>query len=210
MPRKPVPAGRGSCLRSQVVVVLGTLLLSLGAAWPTAAEDRKSLTAILIVARGELRDPNFADSVVLVLNNLGPAPVGLVVNRPTEIPVARLFPDLKRLTPLHDKVYFGGPVDLESVWFLFRAAKAPEHAIQAFAGIYLSSSRDLLQQLLGREKPMEGLRIFIGHSGWAPGQLEAEIARGAWTLERAEPDAIFKGRPEHPWPTPPNDPNRST
>ena len=57
---------------------------------------------------------------------------------------------------------------------------------------------------------MEGLRIFIGHSGWAPGQLEAEIARGAWTLERAEPDAIFKGRAEHPWPTPPNDPNRST
>ena len=57
---------------------------------------------------------------------------------------------------------------------------------------------------------MDGLRIFIGHSGWAPGQLEAEIARGAWTLERAEPDAIFKGKPEHPWPTPRADPNRST
>ncbi|HEY1875049.1 MAG TPA: YqgE/AlgH family protein [Steroidobacteraceae bacterium] len=210
MPRKPVSAGQGSCLRSQVVGVLGAVWLLLAAAWPTAAEDKKSPTAILIIARGELRDPNFADSVVLVLNNLGPAPVGLVVNRPTEIPVARLFPDLKHLTPLHDKVYFGGPVDLESVWFLFRAPKAPEHAIQAFAGIYLSSSRNLLQQLLGREKPMEGLRIFIGHSGWAPGQLEAEIARGAWTLERAEPDAVFKGRPEHPWPTPSNDPNRST
>ena len=210
MPRKPVSAGQGSCLQSQVVVALGAILLLLGAAWPTAAEDTKSLTAILLVARGDLRDPNFADSVVLVMNNLGPAPIGLVVNRPTEIPVARLFPDFKRLAPLHDKVYFGGPVDLESVWFLFRAAKPPEHAVQAFAGIYLSSSRDLLQQLLGREKPMDGLRIFIGHSGWAPGQLEAEIARGAWSLERAQPDAIFKGRPEHPWPTPSNDPNRST
>jgi putative transcriptional regulator len=186
------------------------LLLLLGASWPTTAEDSKSLTAILLVARGELRDPNFADSVVLVMNNLGPAPIGLVVNRPTEIPVARLFPDLKRLAPLHDKVYFGGPVDLETVWFLFRSGRPPEHAIQAVGGIYLSSSRDLLQQLLGREKPMDGLRIFIGHSGWAPGQLEAEIARGAWTLERAEPDAIFKGKPEHPWPTPHEDPNRST
>ena len=210
MPRRPVSAGEGSSLQRKVAGLLGGLLLLVGASWPTAAEDTKSLTAILLVARGELRDPNFADSVVLVMNNLGPAPIGLVVNRPTEIPVARLFPDFKRLTPLHDKVYFGGPVDLESVWFLFRAAKPPEHAVQAFAGIYLSSSRDLLQQLLGREKPMDGLRIFIGHSGWAPGQLEAEIARGAWTLERAEPDAIFKGRPEHPWPTPSNDPNRST
>ena len=210
MPRRPVSAGEGSCLRSQLGALFAALLLLLGASWPTTAEDSKSLTAILLVARGELRDPNFADSVVLVMNNLGPAPIGLVVNRPTEIPVARLFPDLKRLAPLHDKVYFGGPVDLETVWFLFRSGKPPEHAIQAVGGIYLSSSRDLLQQLLGREKPMDGLRIFIGHSGWAPGQLEAEIARGAWTLERAEPDAIFKGKPEHPWPTPSQDPNRST
>ena len=210
MSRTRVLAAESSSLQRRVAGLLAALLLVVGASWPTAAENQKSLTAILLVARGELRDPNFADSVVLVMNNLGPAPIGLVVNRPTEISVARLFPDLKKLAALHDKVYFGGPVDLESVWFLFRAAKAPEHAIQAFAGIYLSSSRDLLGQLLGREKPMDGLRIFIGHSGWAPGQLEAEIARGAWTLERAEPDAVFKGRPEHPWPTPTDDPNRHT
>ena len=210
MSRTYVLAAESSSLHRRVAGLLAALLLVLGASWPTAAENQKSLTAILLVARGELRDPNFANSVVLVMNNLGPAPIGLVVNRPTEISVARLFPDLKKLAALHDKVYFGGPVDLESVWFLFRAAKAPEHAIQAFAGIYLSSSRDLLGQLLGREKPMDGLRIFIGHSGWAPGQLEAEIARGAWTLERAEPDSVFKGRPEHPWPTPSDDPNRHT
>ena len=200
----------GSSLQRRAAGLLAALLLLAGASWLTAAEDTKRLTAILLVAKGELRDPNFADSVVLVMNNLGPAPVGLVVNRPTEIPVARLFPDLKQLTQLHDKVYFGGPVDLESVWFLFRAEKAPEHAIQAFAGIYVSSSRDLLERLLGRDKPMDGLRIFIGHSGWAPGQLEAEIARGAWTLERADSDSIFKRKSEHPWPTPREDPNRST
>jgi len=186
------------------------VLLLLGvASAPISADDAKPLTAILLVARGELRDPNFADSVVLVMNNLGPAPVGLVVNRPTEIPVARLFPDLKRLAQLPDKVYFGGPVELGSVWFLFHAAKAPEHAVRAFGGIYLSANRDLLLQLLGRDKPMDELRIYIGHSGWAPGQLEAEIARGAWTLEPADPDAIFKRKSEHPWPTP-QEPNRST
>ena len=190
--------------------MLAALLLLLGTSWPTSAGDAKPLTAIFLIAKGDLRDPNFADSVVLVMNNLGPAPVGLVVNRPTEIPVSKVFPGLKRLGQLHDKVYFGGPVDIESVWFLFRAPKPPEHAVQACAGIYLSSSRDLLQQLLAREKPMDGLRIFIGHSGWAPGQLEAEIARGAWTLQRAEPDAIFKRKSEHPWPTPHEDPNRTT
>jgi putative transcriptional regulator len=192
-----------------VAGVIGVLLLLVVTSSPTSADDAKPVTAILLVAQGELRDPNFGDSVVLVMNNLGPAPVGLVVNRPTEIPVARLFPDLKRLAQLPDKVYFGGPVELGSVWFLFRATKAPEHAVRAFGGIYLSASRDLLLRLLGRDKPMDELRIFIGHSGWAPGQLEAEIARGAWTLERADPEAIFKKKSEHPWPTP-QEPNRST
>ena len=67
-------AGEGSCLKRKVAGVLGALLLLVGASWPTVAEDRKSLTAILLVAQGDLRDPNFADSVVLVMNNLGPAP----------------------------------------------------------------------------------------------------------------------------------------
>jgi putative transcriptional regulator len=205
-----LPVRSGFCLKLEAAGVLGALLLLLGTSWPTAADNAKPLTAILLVAKGDLRDPNFADSVVLVMNNLGPAPVGLVVNRPTEIPVAKIFPDLKRLAQVHDKVYFGGPVEIESVWFLFRAAKPPEHAIQAFSGIYVSASRELLLQLLGRDKPMDGLRIFIGHSGWAPGQLEAEIARGDWALERADPNAIFNGKSEHPWPAPQQDPNRST
>jgi len=185
------------------------LLLVAASSSPPSAADSKPLTAILLIAQGELRDPNFADSVVLVMNHLGPAPVGLVINRPTEVPVSRLFPDLKSLAPLHDKVYFGGPVELASVWFLFRAARPPEHAVQAFGNIYLSANRDLLLQLLGRDKPMDNLRIFIGHSGWGPGQLEAEIAQGAWTLERADPDAIFKGKTEHPWPAPEH-PDNST
>jgi putative transcriptional regulator len=136
------------------------------------------------------------------MNNLGPAPVGIIINRPMPIPVSRLFPDLKRLTKVPDKVYFGGPIDFGSVWFLFRATTPPEHAIQACDGVYLSADRHLLLQLLGRDKPMDSLRIFVGHAGWAPGQLEAEIARRDWTLKRAEVEAIFSGKSEHPWPSP--------
>jgi len=194
-------------LRASALCAL--LLLTAVSSSPASAEDSKPLNAILLIAKGELRDPNFADSVVLVMNHLGPAPVGLVINRPTEVPVSRLFPDLKRLAALHDKVYFGGPVELATVWFLFRASHAPAHAVQAFGNIYLSANRELLLQLLGRDKPMDNLRIFIGHSGWGPGQLEAEIAQGAWTLGHADPDAIFKGKSEHPWPAPEH-PDNST
>lgn len=183
---------------------LRALLVVPGIACGASAGDAKPLTAILVVARAQVNDPNFSDAVVLVMNNLGPAPVGIIVNRPTPIPVARLFPQLKHLGQLPDKIYFGGPVEIESVWFLFHAAKPPEHAVRAFEGVYLSTDRATLLRLLGRDKPMDGLRIFIGHSGWGPGQLETEIARGDWKLEHADSSAIFNGKSDHPWPTPHN------
>ena len=191
----------GFCLMRYATGALCAVLLLSGSSWPASAPDAKPPTAILLIARDDLPDSDFTDSIVLVMNNLGPAPVGVIINRPMWIPVSRLYPDLKRLAQVRDKVYFGGPVEFGSVWFLFRSTTPPEHAIQACDGVYLSADRKLLLQLLGRDKPMDGLRIFVGHASWAPGQLEAEIAIGAWTLKRAEPKAIFNGKSEHPWPT---------
>ncbi len=168
--------------------------------WPASADTAKPVTTILIVARAELPDSNFKDAVVLVMNNIAPAPAGLIINRPTRILVSELFPDVKRLAQVDDKVYFGGPVQIETVSFLFRADTPPEDAIQVLDGVYLSMDGELLRKLLGREKPMEGLRIFIGYSGWGPGQLQTEIARGDWTLAPAHAGAIFSGKSEHPWP----------
>ena len=190
----------GFYLQRCVAGGLCALLLS-GSSRPASGAATKPLSAILIVARDELPDSNFGHAIVLVMNNLGPGPVGIIINRPMPIPVSRLFPEIERLAQVRDKVYFGGPVDFGSVWFLFHAAKLPEHAIQACDGVYLSADRKLLLQLLGRSKPMESLRIFLGHAGWAPGQLEAEIERHDWTPRRAEMAAIFSGKSEYPWPS---------
>jgi putative transcriptional regulator len=202
------PAGTGFCLQRCVAGALCALFLLSGSSRPASTPGDKPLTAILIIARNALPDSMFADSIVLVMNNLGPAPVGIIINRPMPISVPGLFPDLKRLGQVRDRVYFGGPVDFGSVWFVFRAATPPEHAIQILDNVYLSADQQLLLKLLGRDKPMDGLRIFVGHAGWAPGQLEAEIDRHDWTLKRAEADAIFSGRSERPWPAP-RDPERS-
>jgi putative transcriptional regulator len=181
--------------------VICALMFLCGTAWPTFADDPKPLTAILIVARAQLPDPNFRDAVVLVMNNLGPGPAGVIINRPTKVDVSHVFPELERLAKLRDKVYFGGPVDFGTVWFLFRADAPPsEHAVLAFDRVYVSADPELLLKLLDRDKPMDGLRIFVGHSGWGPGQLQAEMARGDWTVKPAEAGAIFEGKSEHPWP----------
>src|SRR3984893_13091593 len=173
--RRMSPMRSGFYLQIYVAGGLCVFLLLSGSSWPVSGADTKPLSAILIVARDDLPDSNFAASIVLVMNNLAPGPVGIIINRPTQIPVSSLFPDIEHLAQVRDKVYFGGPVDFGSVWFLFRAATPPEHAIQACEGVYLSADRELLLQLLSRNKPMDSLRIFLGHAGWAPGQLEAEI-----------------------------------
>jgi putative transcriptional regulator len=176
------------------------LVLAAAAAWPAMADDAQPVTTILLVARPELRDANFKDSVVLVMNNVAPAPAGVILNRPTRIMVSQLFSEAPQLAGLDDKLYFGGPVATESISFVFRAATPPERGTRVVDGVYFSTDRTLLFKLLDREKPMEGLRVFIGFSGWAPGQLEAEIERGDWTLAPADAEAIFGGKDERPWP----------
>lgn len=169
---------------------------------PRAGTTQNTLTAILIVAQDVVSDPNFGGSIVVVMNNIGPAPVGLIINRPMPLSVSRFFPKLKRLSQVPDRMYFGGPVEFpDTVWFLLRAKTAPASAIRVCDGVYVSSDQKLLLQLLNRPNPMLGLRIFVGHAGWAPGQLQAEIQGGAWAPKPATAESIFNPGPQLPWPS---------
>lgn len=189
------------------MAALAALMALWGAASPSSAAAPPRMSAILLVARPALQDdPTWTHAVILVMNNLGPEPQGLIVNRPTPLPVSKLFPALKGLAKLPDRIYFGGPVELDEVWFLVRASAAPPHSVQACPGLYFSTSRSLLMSLLSRRNPMENLRIFIGHAGWEAGQLRDEINSGAWKLEQAQPGTIFSA-PEHDWPEAPEPKN---
>lgn len=190
----------GASLKGITTGALCASALLCGASRSTLPTSSRSVTAVLLVARPTVRDPTFAHTVVLAVNTLGPAPVGLIVNRPTPLLVSRLFPRLKHLAHRPAHLYFGGPVALDTVWFLIRAPKRPAHTVPTCPGVYLSTDPALLLRLLEREQPMQGLRIFMGHAGWAPGQLQREIVRGDWRLRPAAAATIFSGHRDHPWP----------
>ena len=65
----------------------------------------------------------------------------------------------------------------------------------------VGSDEKLLLKLLNRPEPMQGLRLFIGHAGWYPGQLQMEIQGGAWTPRHADAASIFNPQPQLPWPS---------
>jgi len=184
----------GDAIRS--ICLLGILAMAL----PGLCEDARISGPALLVSRPGLPDPNFTDTVVLVTEHGRPGVVGLIVNRPTSVTLASVFPDRERLRGREDKLYFGGPVARMQIAFIFRAAKRPEDTVELLEGVYLSGNREKLRELLDRDDPLEGLRVYAGHAGWAPGQLEAEASRGDWRIMRAEAAAIFNRKPESLWP----------
>ena len=181
---------------------LCVFLLLFGVSWSLAADDAKPLTTVLLVARAELPDSNFKDAIVLVMNNVGPAPGGVIINRPTRIPVSRLFPDVEGSPASRTTrgVLPAARSRCASCRSSSRAATPPDDAIPVVDDVYISANRPLLTEAAHAHKPMEGLRIFIGYSGWAPGQLESEIARGDWTLKPADASTIFDRKSERIWP----------
>src|SRR5438552_18655198 len=91
------------------------MMLGLACLSPALGDDADSASAVLLVARKDLPDPFFRDSVVLVTGRRGPAPVGVIINRPTDITLASAFPDIERLRPRATRIFFRGPVRREEL-----------------------------------------------------------------------------------------------
>ena len=175
-------------------------LVALAFAIGSAALAAEPSGSLFLVAKPQLADPNFGQSVVLLTQFGRLGSMGVIVNRPTGLALSRVFTEVKRGAPADDRFFFGGPVSRDVVLFVFRAPEQPDEAFEVLEGVYISSDRELLKDLLGRDKPLEALRVFMGYAGWSPGQLEGEIARGDWDLVQADAKTIFAKKPEALWP----------
>jgi putative transcriptional regulator len=165
---------------------------------PFAGAQNPADHAILLVASPELRDPNFAQTVVLVLFPEDGGPLGVILNRQTRVTLAEAFADEPQLRQRPDKVYFGGPVRINALMFLFRSADRPRNALPVLDDLYFSGDGSLLDEVLARKKGSVE-RFFVGCSGWAPTQLDAEIAQGGWYVLPADLDTILKAEPKTMW-----------
>ena len=165
------------------------------------AQAAANESGTLLIANTTLRDPNFSETVVLVTSHGQQGTVGVVVNRPTSVRLAEVFEGFETLKALPDHLNFGGPVSPRSFVFLMRAKEQPSQSLHVFEDVYISNSYELLTAALNRDEPTAGLRIYAGFAGWAPGQLENEIARGDWFTMKAQLDLLFNQPVDNMWPT---------
>jgi putative transcriptional regulator len=155
-------------------------------------------TSIFLVAKPELQDPSFAQSVVLVVFPKDGGPVGVILNRPTRLTLKDGFPEQPQLKDRDDTLYFGGPVQTTGLMFLFRGDGKDDNAFPVVGDLYLSGDGELLHRLLS-EKSTAVQRFFLGYSGWTGPQLEHEIALGAWYVIEADLETVVRTDPKTLW-----------
>lgn len=153
-----------------------------------------------LVATETLQDPNFSRTVILMLSHDAEGAMGVVLNRPSDIGLRDAVPGISELRGRDDRLFFGGPVGLNLMIVLLRSARQPKEARRVFGDVYVTGSLAALREALVRKGKVERLRAFVGHAGWAPGQLENEIARGDWRVIDADPRLIFDTAPGEVWP----------
>ena len=154
--------------------------------------------AIFLVAKPELTDPSFVQSVVLVVFPKDAGPVGVILNRPTRLTLKDGFPEQPRLKDRADTLYFGGPVQTNGLMFLFRGGSAADNAFPVIGDLYLSGDGELLNRLLAEKTPAVQ-RYFLGYSGWSGPQLQHEIELGAWFVIEADLDTVIRSDPKTLW-----------
>jgi putative transcriptional regulator len=157
----------------------------------------ESLRGKLILASPVLRDPNFVRTVVLIAEHTDDGAMGLVLNRPAASTVGEAVPDLSWLAGDAEPVYVGGPV-AETAVIVLAEFDRPELAgalVDEDLG-FIGSDADDQEALAGA---IRRARVFAGHAGWGPGQLEDELAEEAWIIEPPKREEIFTLEPGDLW-----------
>jgi putative transcriptional regulator len=165
--------------------------------------DRESVAGRLLVATEDLADPNFYHTVVYIVQHDGGGAMGLVLNRVLgKGPIGELLESLDldgEVDPAAEiEVHFGGPVESGRGFVLHSPDYDGEDTVVLSDLVALTSSLDVLRAIAAGKGPKRSL-LALGYAGWAPGQLEAEIAAGAWEVVLPDEELLFDDHTESKW-----------
>jgi putative AlgH/UPF0301 family transcriptional regulator len=153
----------------------------------------------LLVASRDLGDPNFAQSVVLLVHYDEDGVVGLILNRRTNVPLSRVLKEPKAAKDRSDKVYLGGPVETPALFALLQSPAKVEGAQHLFGAVYLISTKTLFEQTISARPDPNTFHVYLGYAGWNADQLRNEVALGAWFIFRADAGTVFNSDPDSLW-----------
>lgn len=149
----------------------------------------------LLIALPSLEDPNFERSVTLVCQHDGEGAMGVMINRASEYTVGEILQQMgvgcENASLREQAVLAGGPVHPERGFVLHDGDRAWDSSLSVADGLYLTTSRDVLEAMARGEGPQQAL-VALGCAGWGAGQLEQELIDDSWLLVPNRNDILFK------------------
>lgn len=152
----------------------------------------------LLIAEPFLWDPNFKRTVTLICeHDEEHGTFGFVLNRPLEMKLNDAIQGIKKFNA---RLYYGGPVQLDTLHFLHRLGEEMEGAVKVCEGVYWGGNFEQLKAIInqGTAIPTD-FRFFLGYSGWAAGQLHEEMRQLSWIVHPADARHVFSNNPANLW-----------
>jgi putative transcriptional regulator len=153
---------------------------------------------LLVAARG-LPDSNFSETVILLAEHGAEGSMGLVVNRRSEVSLARLFPSLKQTRAQFSALFVGGPVSPDGVLALLHSTTPPSDSRRVLDDIQVIATREGLEAQIAAGVDPNRFRVYLGYAGWGPDQLQRETLHGSWHVFRGDAALVFDPDPETVW-----------
>ena len=188
--------GVGKTLVNIALLLLALLLTTHAYAAPPQLEPKKGR---FLVATDNLAQSSFKETVIFVTHFSSRGATGIAINRPANIPMKEAFPSVEELKNIDDSIFLGGPVKTDGIFVLMKTKRPHAGMREVIDNIYFTVGINAV--IHGAPKSVEGeaTRAYAGYSGWAPGQLQAEIERGDWIIVEADPNIIFDENPDNIW-----------
>lgn len=152
---------------------------------------------VLLIADPFLKDPNFMRTVVFLTEHREDGTVGFVLNRRYENTLDELIPEIEGYKL---PVYYGGPVQMNTVHFLHRYPDKIPGGVEVMKGVYWGGDFDAVVELINSgDADPEKIRFYIGYSGWSTGQLDTEMSEKTWLTVEASRPLIFHPNAAEIW-----------
>ncbi len=177
--------------RFAIAAISAALAFAVAVASFASESTRPAAEPHFLVATRAMPDSMFAHSVILLIPSVEfPLVAGVILNKPSAVPIRNLFPDSAALKNKDATAFFGGPVELNQATIILRSAQPLPHTVHVFDDVYASIDSDAEAEV-AKNPALTDFRVFLGRAQWLDDQLHAEAIAGAWYIVPAKADLVF-------------------
>jgi len=151
----------------------------------------------LLLSEPFMPDDHFKRAVVMLCEHQEEGSVGFIINKPLGLKLNEAIDDFPDFDA---ELYFGGPVQTDTLHYLHRLGDVIEGSVEIAEGLYWGGNFEIIKLLIekGEVKPSD-FRFFLGYSGWGAKQLLQELEDKSWFVAKSEAEDIWQQEPQDLW-----------